>query len=104
MGDSSGKSQKSNYKAITPPSLGKLPLVPIIEIHDCASSLNNKIFRGDPGSVWVVSCPKGCVSSVGTVFGTSIYNTESSICKAAIHSGVIQDLGGLIEVVKTLPL
>ena len=47
------------------------------------------IFRGDQGSTFLVHCPKGCDSSAGNIFGTAIYSYESSICKSAIHAGVL---------------
>ncbi|MFO0005495.1 MAG: LCCL domain-containing protein [bacterium] len=33
------------------------------------------------------------------MWGTGVYTLDSSICRAAIHSGVNQDIGGLIELV-----
>lgn len=54
------------------------------------------IFRGDPGSVFLVHCPKGCDSSGGSIYGTAIYSYESSICKSGIHAGVLQHFGGLL--------
>jgi hypothetical protein len=48
--------------------------------------------------VYLVHCPKNCVDATGSVFGTAIYSLESSICKAAIHAGVLQHFGGLVEV------
>ena len=36
----------------------------------------------------------------GTIWGTDIYTDDSSICKAAVHSGAISSSGGDIQVVK----
>jgi len=52
-------------------------------------------FRGDPGSLYLLKCPSGCASAEGNIWGTGIYQTDSHICKAAIHSGVLQDAGGV---------
>uniref|UniRef100_A0A8C7UAL0 Cysteine-rich secretory protein LCCL domain containing 1b n=1 Tax=Oncorhynchus mykiss TaxID=8022 RepID=A0A8C7UAL0_ONCMY len=44
-------------------------------------------------------CPPGCLSSPGKVIGTAYYDMKSSICRAAIHAGVIQnDSGGYLDV------
>lgn len=50
---------------------------------------SDPIFRGDPGSIYLVKCPSGCVNEAGLVWGTSIYIDESSVCRAAIHAGVL---------------
>jgi len=80
-----------------PPKLSKLPLVPIIK-GKCSMNFLEKIFKGDPGAVFLVHCPKNCVDASGSVFGTAIYAPDSSICRAAIHAGVLQHFGGLVEV------
>jgi hypothetical protein len=37
-------------------------------------TLEENIFRGDTGSVFLVHCPKGCTENTsGSVFGTAIY-------------------------------
>jgi len=35
------------------------------------------------------------------VIGTGIYSYDSSICKAAIHSGVLQNSGGIVTITIT---
>jgi hypothetical protein len=47
------------------------------------------MLRGDPGSIYLLKCPKGCTTIPGVIWGTSIYLEESSICKAAIHAGIL---------------
>lgn len=71
-------------------------MVPIIK-GTCIMTFTEKIFKGDPGSVFLLHCPKNCLDSNGPVFGTAIYAPESTICKAAIHAGVLQHYGGLVE-------
>jgi len=68
--------------------LGRLPIAPIIQV-DCNTKGNEPILRGDPGSVYLVECPEGCTAQSGTIWGTGIYLLESSICRAAIHTGVL---------------
>ena len=60
-GDASGKSQQPSAKA-NPPQFGKLPLVPIIKAN-CQMTLQQQIFKGDPGSVFLVHCPKNCIDA-----------------------------------------
>ncbi|XP_016042700.2 vitrin [Erinaceus europaeus] len=43
---------------------------------------------------FVVQCPAGCGDPQFQVYGTHIYASYSSVCSAAIHSGVIDDDSG----------
>ncbi|MEQ8352317.1 MAG: LCCL domain-containing protein [Leptospiraceae bacterium] len=45
---------------------------------------------------FVVSCPSACGER--SVWGTDVYTTDSSICTAARHAGVIDTDGGKVEV------
>eukprot|EP00403_Amphidinium_massartii_P018714 CAMPEP_0178418828 /NCGR_PEP_ID=MMETSP0689_2-20121128/25291_1 /TAXON_ID=160604 /ORGANISM="Amphidinium massartii, Strain CS-259" /LENGTH=268 /DNA_ID=CAMNT_0020040237 /DNA_START=1 /DNA_END=810 /DNA_ORIENTATION=+ len=45
----------------------------------------------------VMSCPSSCTTA-GTAYGTGVYEMSSSICVAAIHSGVITVGGGTLKV------
>jgi hypothetical protein len=76
----------------------RLPLAPIYKA-DCETKGSNAYFKGDAGSVYLVECPEGCTQQPGNIWGTGVYTLDSSICRAAIHSGVNQDIGGLIELV-----
>jgi hypothetical protein len=43
-------------------------------------------------------CPKGCSTDPTLIYGSGLYTDNSSICKAAVHAGVISDLtGGIFE-------
>jgi len=56
------------------------------------------------GASFKIKCPAGCTA--GTVWGTDTYTTDSAVCTAAIHSGVIAaDKGGVVtvNVVASLP-
>jgi hypothetical protein len=98
--------KQTQYKIVNPPALGKLP-IPLIEEVNCLTRGNDKNFRGDPGSVYVINCPRGCIKLAEQIpiYGTSIYASSSAVCKAAIHTGLItNELGGIIAVLKTYGL
>ena len=40
---------------------------------------------------------EGCVKNAANVWGSGVYTDDSSICKAAIHAGVIHDKGSKSE-------
>ncbi|KAG9352504.1 hypothetical protein JZ751_020918 [Albula glossodonta] len=42
-------------------------------------------------------CPTDCLSKKGKVWGTLYYDVQSSICRAALHYGVIDNNGGLVD-------
>ena len=45
---------------------------------------------------FIALCPQNCTS--GSLWGSKSYTTDSSICKAGIHSGVITLAGGKLKV------
>ncbi|NXX90574.1 VITRN protein, partial [Centropus bengalensis] len=49
---------------------------------------------------FIAKCPPGCQDVKYRVYGTDIYASFSSVCNAAIHSGVIDNTGGKILVQK----
>ena len=55
-------------------------------------------FSGDPGSIYLVFCDPNCKDSDGIVNGTNIYDENTPICKAGIHSGIIDNKGGFMTV------
>lgn len=63
--------------------------------HDIACGDNAKTLTG--GSVHKVKCPANCGDN-GSLWGTDNYTTDSSVCKAAIHAGVIGKDGGVVTV------
>ncbi|XP_061599355.1 cysteine-rich secretory protein LCCL domain-containing 2 [Cololabis saira] len=46
-------------------------------------------------------CPANCLNKKGNIWGTVSYDVQSSICRAAIHAGVIDNNGGLVDVTRT---
>ncbi|XP_036377859.1 cysteine-rich secretory protein LCCL domain-containing 1 isoform X1 [Megalops cyprinoides] len=45
-------------------------------------------------------CPAGCMNSSGKVIGTVYYEMQSSICRAGLHYGVIDNEGGWLDVTR----
>ncbi|KAM4614482.1 cysteine-rich secretory protein LCCL domain-containing 2 [Discoglossus pictus] len=45
-------------------------------------------------------CPAGCMNKKGKIFGTLFYESMSSICRAALHYGVIDNNGGLVDITR----
>ncbi|XP_018613164.1 cysteine-rich secretory protein LCCL domain-containing 1b [Scleropages formosus] len=45
-------------------------------------------------------CPAGCLHSKANVIGSGFYDMQSSICRAALHSGVIDNYGGWLDVTR----
>ncbi|KAL4635167.1 cysteine-rich secretory protein LCCL domain-containing 1-like [Arapaima gigas] len=45
-------------------------------------------------------CPAGCLYSKGKVIGSAYYDMQSSICRAALHYGVIDNEGGWLDVTR----
>ncbi|XP_064014287.1 vitrin [Pogoniulus pusillus] len=66
--------------------------VPLIDCDVKAGKIINPEF--------IAKCPPGCQDVKHRVYGTDIYASFSSVCNAAIHSGVIDNAGGKILVQK----
>lgn len=47
-------------------------------------------------NLYVVRCPANC--SDGSLWGTDVYTTDSSICTAARHAGLMGQEGGEAEI------
>ncbi|XP_051945765.1 vitrin isoform X6 [Xyrauchen texanus] len=67
-------------------------VVPAIECNVRAGKINNSEF--------IAKCPANCKETKERVYGTSVFASISSICNAAIHSGVISNSGGKVIVTK----
>ncbi|XP_078701596.1 uncharacterized protein LOC144927767 isoform X4 [Branchiostoma floridae x Branchiostoma belcheri] len=52
------------------------------------------------GQTNTVVCPGGCLTAGGSVWGTGNYTSDSRVCKAAIHAGMIPTTGGMFTVNK----
>ncbi|KAK1806547.1 hypothetical protein P4O66_004788, partial [Electrophorus voltai] len=51
-------------------------------------------------SVCRYECPAGCVDSTAKVVGTVHYDMQSSICRVGLHSGVIDNGGGWLDITR----
>ena len=70
---------------------------PLIKV-DCKTGVNQSPFSTAPiARKFTVLCPKGCSKVKALVFGTMIYADISSICKSAIHYGMLSDKGGEVK-------
>uniref|UniRef100_UPI0037E96BD2 vitrin isoform X6 n=1 Tax=Semicossyphus pulcher TaxID=241346 RepID=UPI0037E96BD2 len=67
-------------------------VVPAIECDVRAGKINLPEF--------IAKCPAHCKETKQQVYGTGVYASISSICNAAIHSGVITNTGGKVIVRK----
>ncbi|KAL1263575.1 hypothetical protein QQF64_006314, partial [Cirrhinus molitorella] len=67
-------------------------VVPAIECDMRAGKISHPEF--------IVKCPANCRETKEKVYGTSVFASISSICNAAIHSGVITNSGGKVIVMK----
>jgi len=99
-GDPTGKSQNIKKPKVQKPLIKKLPMVPMFNAQ-CDSTGKNIYFRGNPGSIYMVNCPKDCISSGAIITGSGVYTIDSSICLVAIQSGVITNEGGNVLFTKT---
>jgi hypothetical protein len=82
------------YNQAPPPAYGGAGN-PVIE---AGCSYNATQIQDAIGSTHVVACPPGCANS-GGLWGTDVYTADSTICKAAIHAGLIGDAGGTVAVI-----
>jgi len=65
--------------------------IPIV----CDTTGEDKLFVGPTGKAFRVECPRGCGKlTTGTVIGSMIYVDSSSVCKAAVHAGFLDDKEG----------
>ncbi|XP_076365523.1 clotting factor C-like isoform X2 [Tachypleus tridentatus] len=58
---------------------------------------------GDIGEPIRIHCPAGCSLTLGSVWGTVIYRELSSVCHAAIHSDMISNFGGSVQIINNGP-
>ena len=100
FGDPSGNSQNIKKPKILNPVIEKLPMAPTYNAR-CESTAKNIYFRGNPGSIFLVNCPSECASQNYSITGTGVYTFDSSICIAALQSGVITNEGGNLVLIKT---
>jgi hypothetical protein len=62
----------------------------------CSTNISNGQDIFSEGRDIHVICPEICSNSSSKVFGNGLFHGDSSICKAAIHQGVMSDSGRVI--------
>jgi hypothetical protein len=72
----------------------QLSAVPYVYDLTCGDSAQRIV--GEVGTTATVSCPSDCAA--GSVWGTDVYTSDSSVCTAARHAGVITSAGGTFTV------
>ncbi|CDR97337.1 LCCL domain containing protein, putative [Babesia bigemina] len=60
----------------------------------CHNTLEDERFNGATGNEFLVSCSRSCTDPLLVLKGSKVYTPDSSICKAAVHSGAIPLEGG----------
>lgn len=76
------------------PEVGTRPYAPIVNLNCGDRPINTKSLKGSPGAMFIVRCPEGCSEDPTDVRGTFIYTDDSSVCRAALHIGAVDDSGG----------
>lgn len=70
----------------------------IVKDIDCSTNVSSNSDTFRLGSMTLVRCPGSCHLASGKIYGTGIYHGLSSVCKAAIHSGILSTKGGKVNV------
>ena len=65
---------------------------PAPTVASCPASYTSRV--GDPSELSCLCAPQGMR---GSVWGTDVYTADSSICRAALHAGVVTNEGGLVS-------
>jgi hypothetical protein len=76
----------------SPPPAPEVARGPVLIEAGCTFDANE--IRGEPGSVYRVSCPAGCSTNPSPVWGSNPFRADSPICVASIHAGLTTDSGG----------
>lgn len=72
------------------------PQIPLLEWNDTASNLRGRLDRN-----FTFDCPSN--GRISSVWGTDVYTDDSSICSAAVHSGLITTRNGGRVTIKIRP-
>lgn len=85
------------YPATSPPATVNSPIN--AEVIEAGCSFSARQIEGEPGSTHLVACPADCDARVQMLYGTDIYTSDSYICLAAMHAGLINVNGGAVQVI-----
>ncbi|XP_010596124.1 cysteine-rich secretory protein LCCL domain-containing 2 isoform X2 [Loxodonta africana] len=85
-------------RVVRPKKPSKAPVVSYMaQVVRCDTKMKDKC-KGSTCNRY--ECPAGCSNNKAKIFGTLFYESSSSICRAAIHFGIIDDKGGLVDVTR----
>ncbi len=60
---------------------------------DCTTKMKDvSVKNKEVGAYFTIKCAANC--KIGSVWGTDIYSTDSSVCAAGVHAGVINHKSG----------
>uniref|UniRef100_A0A8C7YZG2 Cysteine rich secretory protein LCCL domain containing 1 n=1 Tax=Oryzias sinensis TaxID=183150 RepID=A0A8C7YZG2_9TELE len=77
---------------------GMQPFVSVsAQLVACGTKLRDQC-KGTPCNRY--ECPAGCLDATGKVVGTVYYEMHSSVCRAGLHAGVIDNEGGWLDVTR----
>ncbi|HYV48909.1 MAG TPA: LCCL domain-containing protein [Myxococcaceae bacterium] len=68
------------------------------QVIEAGCSFNAGHIKGEVGSRHIVACPADCART-GSTWGTDVYTADSTICRAAIHAGLLTAAGGRVAVI-----
>jgi hypothetical protein len=66
------------------------------QIIEAGCTFTGSEIKGEPGSLHQLACPAGCKAD--NVVGTDDYTSDSPVCAAAVHAGMISGRGGEVTV------
>ena len=65
---------------------------------EAGCTFNGSQIKGEPGTPRQLTCPANCPKDV-YVYGTEVYTSDTPVCAAAMHAGVMSARGGQVTVV-----
>jgi hypothetical protein len=65
---------------------------------EAGCTFRGRDIKGEPGSPRELTCPASCQKDVD-VYGTDVYTSDTPVCAAAMHAGVMSARGGEVTVV-----
>nr|XP_032830643.1 cysteine-rich secretory protein LCCL domain-containing 1-like [Petromyzon marinus] len=88
---------------VAPPDAREFDIREVISVEEmtqkvtCDTKLRDRC-KGTPCNRY--ECPAGCFHSSGKVIGTLYYDMQSSVCRAAMHYGIVDNEGGWVDVTR----
>ncbi|KAK5898479.1 hypothetical protein CgunFtcFv8_015893 [Champsocephalus gunnari] len=92
------ETEENNFiETETPPSNEVVNTQQMSQLVTCDTKLRDQC-KGTPCNRY--ECPAGCLDATGKVVGTVYYEMQSSVCRAGLHAGVIDNDGGWMDVTR----